>query len=282
MVKDGPVMETGVQPCPCVKKALGFGRRTSLPSLRPNHEKQPSPPIPQHQAGDHLGLEPSTATASSRLSSLGQTASSPSSMDTDRPLSFVSAAGRDPRCPCGWQGTGAPRAPTATHGCTKWLPSCFLSKKEDAALWMDGCCPPRAQPLLSPGVAVRTLFPRPRGSVPCPSPPRVLCLFQARVCPLPQGPELSLPQILPLLLHVPLSPRNTLCPSRALSHAWCSFCLASWLPPLPRGAPGHPETLTPFLLCLPEQREGSRQERCSETLSCDGGGLGVLGVKVAD
>nr|XP_019810692.1 PREDICTED: uncharacterized protein LOC109554549 isoform X2 [Bos indicus] len=72
MVKDGPVMETGVQPCPCVKKALGFGRRTSLPSLRPNHEKQPSPPIPQHQAGDHLGLEPSTATASSRLSSLGQ------------------------------------------------------------------------------------------------------------------------------------------------------------------------------------------------------------------
>ena len=202
--------------------------------------------------------------------------------DTHISSSFVSAAGRDPRCPCGWQGTGAPRAPTATHGCTKWLPSCFLSKKEDAALWMDGCCPPRAQPLLSPGVAVRTLFPRPRGSVPCPSPPRVLCLFQARVCPLPQGPELSLPQILPLLLHVPLSPRNTLCPSRALSHAWCSFCLASWLPPLPRGAPGHPETLTPFLLCLPEQREGSRQERCSETLSCDGGGLGVLGVKVAD
>ena len=67
--------------------------------------------------------------------------------DTHISSSFVSAAGRDPRCPCGWQGTGAPRAPTATHGCTKWLPSCFLSKKEDAALWMDGCCPPRAQPL---------------------------------------------------------------------------------------------------------------------------------------
>lgn len=83
---------------------------------------------------------------------------------------------------------------------------------------------------------------RPRGSTPS---PRALCLFRARVCPLPQGPELSLPQIPPPLLHVPLSPLNALCPSRALSHAQFSLCLASQLPPLPRGAPGHPETLTP-------------------------------------
>lgn len=74
-------METGVRPCPCVKKALGLGRRTSLPSPRPNHEKQPSPPIPQHQPGDHLGLEPSTATASSRLSSLGQVSSQMSRLE---------------------------------------------------------------------------------------------------------------------------------------------------------------------------------------------------------
>nr|XP_020738942.1 vegetative cell wall protein gp1-like isoform X3 [Odocoileus virginianus texanus] len=75
MVKDGPVMETSVRPCPRVKEALGLGRRTSLPSPQPNHEKQPSPPSPQHQPGDHLGLEPSTATAS-WLSSLGQEAGS--------------------------------------------------------------------------------------------------------------------------------------------------------------------------------------------------------------
>lgn len=80
MVKDGPGMETGVRPCPRVKEALGLGQRTSLPSPQPNHEKQPSPPSPQHQPGDHLGLEPSTATAS-WLSSLGQVSSQVSRLE---------------------------------------------------------------------------------------------------------------------------------------------------------------------------------------------------------
>ncbi|XP_060014195.1 coiled-coil domain-containing protein 86-like isoform X2 [Lagenorhynchus albirostris] len=58
MVKDGPVMETSMQPCPGVKEAHRPAQRTSLPSPGPNHEKQPSAPSPQHQPGDHLGRSP--------------------------------------------------------------------------------------------------------------------------------------------------------------------------------------------------------------------------------
>lgn len=77
--------------------------------------------------------------------------------DTTHLFQFVSAARRTPLPMRGWRGRGALRAPHSYTRLYKWLPSCFLSKKEDAALQMDGRastpCPPHPR---SPGVAIRT------------------------------------------------------------------------------------------------------------------------------
>lgn len=74
-------METGMWPCLWVKEERRLGRRTSLLSPRPRHEKQPSAPSSQHQPGDHPGPEPSADTVASWPPSSGQVSSQTSGLE---------------------------------------------------------------------------------------------------------------------------------------------------------------------------------------------------------
>ncbi|XP_055271207.1 uncharacterized protein LOC129548637 [Moschus berezovskii] len=199
-----------------------LGRRTSLLSPRPNHEKQPSPPIPQHQPGDHLGLEPSTATASSRLSSLGQVSSQ---------MSRLELVLEEPQGP-------------ARHR--------RASKKEDAALQMDGCCPPCAAPL--PRSGHQDTLPSGRGA-PFPA-PSLLPLLGSCLSPSPRPRAVSPP-------NPSSSPACPLVPTEwplrfPSSHSRFSFCSDLPAPSSPQRCSGPPRKSHP-LPALPPRAAGGQQ-----------------------
>nr|XP_020738944.1 leucine-rich repeat extensin-like protein 5 isoform X4 [Odocoileus virginianus texanus] len=135
-------------------------------------KSNPLPPAPSTNLETTLGWSPA------RPPRLGCPA-----WDRDAPASDRAAT----RAECG-QGLPARRmSPASTDNLRDT--HVYSSKKEDAALRMDGHCPPCAHPLLSPRVGIRTPFP------PAPGlhslPPSPLPLPGSCLSPSP-SPKLSL------------------------------------------------------------------------------------------